>query len=235
MTMTEQPTRRIVLEPVDRVLQCLPHIGKLMIIGKRNGVTHERIGIVETVEFAGGYISCRGAHHDSKIDPMLVATIVADTSSIMQQQVYPRLDFNDASGVPVFSVVGFDGLEPFEAALSDLRLDAAESNATRAERPERPEVGEDDPGMMPLNLALKTAKPTVISFDGPGFDQSWSGVVEKVKPAMGFINVMTQDFHLHLLAGAVSSWREERQGNETKFSALDARQSDIGLHVRVAK
>jgi putative heme degradation protein len=231
--MTEQATRRILREPADHVLGKLPLVGKLMIIGKRNGVTHERIGPVATVTAEGEWIFCRGDHHDSRIDPGLVASIVADTSSVMQGQVYPRLDFNDARGEPVFSVVGFDGLEPFEQALAGLRLETEEIDGARPERPERPNVADDDPGLKPFNLAIETARPVVIAFSGPGFDQSWSGIVEKVKPAMGFINVMTSDFHLHLLGGAVASWVEREEIGATTFCALDAGQKEIGLNVRL--
>ncbi|MFK0278384.1 hypothetical protein ACIQUG_32255 [Ensifer sp. NPDC090286] len=232
--MTEQATRRILREPVERVLDKLPLIGRLMIIGKRNGVTHERIGPVETVAVKADRIVCRGANHDSSINPALVASIFADTSSVMQGQVYPRLDFNDEKGEPVFSVVGFDGLDPFEAALGGLRLETVQSNADKPGRPERPDVDENDPGMKPLNLAFETARSVAISFTGPGFDQSWSGVVEKVKPAMGFINVMTADFHLHLLGGAVAAWIEREEGEGITFSAVDAQQKEIGLTVRLA-
>ncbi|HEV7320541.1 MAG TPA: hypothetical protein VGO04_18245 [Ensifer sp.] len=232
--MTEQATRRILREPVDRVLGKLPLVGRLMIIGKRNGVTHERIGPVETVVVEDGLMFCRGANHDSRINPALVASIVADTSSVMQGQVYPRLDFNDEQGEPVFSVVGFDGLDPFEAALDGLRLETAEGDGAKPERPERPDVAENDPGLKPFNLALETARPVAIAFTGPGFDQSWSGIVEKVKPAMGFINVMTSDFHLHLLGGAVASWVEREESDATTFDALDAQKEEIGLSVRLA-
>ncbi len=231
--MTEPATRRILREPAEAVLQKLPLIGKLMIIGKRNGATHERIGAVETVAVEAERIVCRGACHDSSIDPALVVTIVADTSSVMQGQVYPRLDFNDEKGEPVFSVVGFDGLDPFEKALDGLRIEAGDSEADKPGRPERPDVAENDEGLKPLNLALQTARPVVISFEAPGFGQSWSGIVEKVKPAMGFINVMTSDFHLHLLGGAVAAWAEHEESGATTFRALDAQQKEIGLTVRL--
>ena len=42
-----------------------------------------------------------------------------------------------------------------------------------------------------------------------GVSQSWQGRIEAVKPAMGFLNVMTPDFHLHLEGGSVSGWRAE--------------------------
>ncbi|NVD43164.1 hypothetical protein HT585_30295 [Ensifer sp. HO-A22] len=224
--------RRFVLETPDTVVRRLPDIGKLMIIGKRNGVTHERIGPVEHVEEDGAFLVCRGKDHDSRLDPRLVSAVVIDTSSVMQDQVYPRIDFNGADGVPVFSVVGFGGLEPFEAALAGLSTEVDPVERPKAERNERAEVSTDDPGLTPLNAALASAATIIIAFDQLGFSQRWSGVVEKVSPAMGFINVMTSDFHLHLLGGTVSRWQEEATEDEAVLVAYSKDERPTGLTLR---
>jgi putative heme degradation protein len=70
-----------------------------------------------------------------------------------------------------------------------------------------------------------------IRFERPGFAQSWSGVIEGVKPAMGFINVMRSDFHLHLKAGAVADWQRTETGGKVELTALDAEGNAIGLSV----
>lgn len=232
MTDPASATRRFVLETPDTVVRRLPDIGKLMIIGKRNGVTHERIGPVEHVEDDGAFLVCRGQDHDSRLDPQLVATVVIDTSSVMQEQVYPRLDFNGADGEPVFSVVGFGGLEPFETALAGLSTEVDPVERPKAERTERADVATDDPGLVPLNAALASAETIVIAFDQPGFSQRWSGVVPKVSPAMGFINVMTSDFHLHLLGGTVSRWQEEATEDEVVLAAYGKDERPTGLTLR---
>lgn len=236
MTEPTATTRRFVLETPDTVVRRLPDIGKLMIIGKRNGVTHERIGPVERVEDEGGFLACRGQDHDSRLDPRLVSVIVIDTSSVMQDQVYPRLDFNGTDGEPVFSIVGFGGLEPFEAALAGLSTEIDPVDRPKAGRPERAEVATDDPGLAPLNAALASSETIVIAFDQPGFSQRWSGIVQKVSPAMGFINVMTSDFHLHLLGGTVSRWREELKDDGIVLVAYDKdeRPTGLSLHAKTA-
>ena len=229
--MTEQAssTRRSIKDSADTVLQRLPRIGKLMIIGKTDAVTHERIGPVERVEHDGGALFCRGDAHDSRIETAGIVSIIVDTSSVMREQVYPRIDFNDAAGLPIVSVVGFEGLEPFEAALSGLSF-ASETGAKEpAERKERPEVVSDDPGRLPLEAALAAGRPITIAFEKKGFSQRWTGVVPKVSPGMGFINVMDGDFHLHLPGGSVARWTRHMVKDGVKLMALDAAGQPIGL------
>ena len=43
-------------------------------------------------------------------------------------------------------------------------------------------------------------------------DQRWRGIVPAINPAMGFINLIAADFHLHLRAGAVALRTESRNG-----------------------
>jgi hypothetical protein len=235
MTDTTIPARRFISEDPAKVIRRLPRIGNLMIIGKRNGATHERIGAVETVTQEAGLLLCRGSCHDSRIDPASIHGMIIDTSSIMQGQVYPRIDFNGGDGQPIFSIVGFGGLEPFEAALEGLAIATDESGWEKPERPKRDEVSLQDPGFAPLRAALASAQTVTIAFDGPGFSQSWTGVVPKVNPGMGFINIMDSDFHLHLLGGTVGAWKEHPVDAGFALAALDHAGQATGLSVRAAR
>ena len=72
-----------------------------------------------------------------------------------------------------------------------------------------------------------------IAFSRPGLTQSWNGVIESVSPAMGFINVMRPDFHLHLRGGAVARWRRNGLANgAVEMVAEDAQGAPTGLVVR---
>lgn len=234
--MTEQsaPARRVIKDSAETVLLRLPQIGKLMIIGKTDAVTHERIGPVESVVHDGDTLVCRGAAHDSRIETAGIVSVIADTSSVMREQVYPRLDFNDADGKSIVSVVGFGGLEPFEAALAGLTLDSLSDNKETPERKERPEVAVNDPGRVPLEAALAAGLPITIAFEKQGFSQRWTGVVPKVSPAMGFINVMDGDFHLHLPGGSVARWMSRAANGQTELVALNADGESIGLSLIAA-
>lgn len=229
MTEKSLPARYTIKADAETVFRLLPEIGKLMIIGKTDDVTHERIGPVEYVERQGDALACRGAAHDSLIRIEDIATIVADTTSVMRDQVYPRIDFNDVDGRAVVSVVGFGGLEPFEKALAGLSLETLPANDKAAERKQRPEVADDDPGRLPLEAALASGQPIGIAFEKSGFSQRWTGVVPKVSLAMGFINVMDGDFHLHLPGGSVASWVSRTVEGRTELTALGKDGKGIGL------
>lgn len=234
--MTEQtaPRRRFLQDTPAAVIARLPRVGKLMVIGKRNGATHERIGTIENVVEDNGLLRCQGVHHDSTIDASGIVAMIVDTSSVMRDQVYPRIDFNGADGQPVFSIVGFGGLEPFEAALEGLAAEEEGSDFEKPARPERAELAADDAGGVPLHAALASGRPVSIGFAQPGFTQRWNGTVQKVSPGMGFINVMTEDFHLHLLGGTVGGWREEAEGEGIRLIALDLDGKPTGLSLHSA-
>jgi len=199
--------REILPVPPPSVIRKFPAMGNLMITAKRNGATHERIGPVETVTIEDGWLVCGGAAHHSRIDPTMITTVIVDRTSIMQEQVYPRVDFRSGDEV-LFSVVGFAGIEPFDAALAEFGPGEALPEEPKEPRAKRDEASLDDAGAVPLQAALEAGTKVTIGFWRKGFEQEWSGVVESVKPAMGFINVMRPDFHLHLLGGAVAGWNE---------------------------
>ncbi|WEK04413.1 MAG: hypothetical protein P0Y65_19925 [Candidatus Devosia phytovorans] len=216
------PIREILHVAPAEVIRRLPAMGNLMITAKQNGATHERIGTIETVTEDAGWLVCGGDCHDSRIDPSVISRVLVDRSSVMQGKTYPRIDFH-AGEVVLFSVVGFADIEPFDAALASLGAGEALPEKDKEPRPQRDEATPEDVGAQPLRQALDNAGQVTIRFIRPGFEQQWSGVVESVKPAMGFINVMREDFHLHLLGGSVAAWRDG--------AALDAQGKETGLYL----
>lgn len=209
------------------IFALLPGMGRVMIAASGNGVTHERIGVVAAVTNDGAAVRFQGDDHDSRVEADRIAFVIVDRSSVMKEKVYPRLEFLDALGKQVMNVVGFDGLEPFDAAIRPLGGGAAIEPEPRSAQEERAEASDDDLGARPLLAAVEGGKPITVRFDGPGFSQQWQGTLEAVRPAMGFINIIRPDFHLHLKAGVVAGWR--RVGDEQV--ALDADGSEIGLRV----
>jgi putative heme degradation protein len=202
------------------VLATLPAIGKLMVTARHLGATHERIGMVETVSFENGWAVIGGAEHESRIELASVAEIVIDRTGVMKDKAYPRIDLNRADGSYICGIVGFDGIEPFDAAVAPLGVGTAIGAKPDIPLGERVEATETDPGRLPLEDAQAAATPVVIGFKRPGFQQFWRGTIETVKPAMGFINVMRSDFHLHLRAGAVAEWhRDALTGEREAFNA----------------
>jgi hypothetical protein len=223
--MTTNRRERLSVSPAS-VIYTLPATGRLMITAKHGGATHERIGVIQAVMADAGWLVCSGAEHDSRIDPQAITDIIVDRTSIMGEQAYPRIDFLGGEEV-LFSVVGFGGLEPFDAALAQFGPGEALPEQPRQPRGERQEASLEDVGAMPFSKALEDGEPVSISFHRRGFQQRWAGIVERVNPAMGFINVTRPDFHLHLRCGAVSRWQEDENGE--KLDALGEDQMPIGL------
>lgn len=202
------------------VLAVLPAIGKLMVTARHLGATHERIGTVETVSFEDGWAVISGAEHESRIELASVAEIIVDRTSVMKDKAYPRIDLHRPDGSYICGIVGFDGIEPFDAAVAPLGVGTAADEKPDTPPGERVEATETDPGRLPLEDAQAAGTPVVIGFRRPGFQQFWRGTIEAVKPAMGFINVMRADFHLHLKAGAVAEWhRDSLTGEREAFNA----------------
>lgn len=199
--------REILAIPPASVIRKLPAMGDLMITAKQNGATHERIGTIETVTIEDGWLVCGGAAHSSRIDPTVITTVIVDRTSVMQEKVYPRIDFRRGDEV-LFSVVGFAGIEPFDAALAEFGPGEALPEEPKEPRAKRDDASLEDVGALPLQAALEAGTKVSIGFKRPGFEQNWTGVIESVKPAMGFINVMRPDFHLHLLGNTVSRWND---------------------------
>lgn len=222
--MTEKPSHELLTADPAEVLDLLPGMGRLMVILRAGGATHERIGPVGAVSREGGAARIAGDCHDATIPLAPIAAIAIDRSSVMKDKVYPRLEFRDAAGQVLAAVVGMEGLEPFEAALAGFprQPEAAPEKPARAERAD---LAADDPACAPFDAIVASGQPAVITASAHGVSQSWQGRIEAVKPAMGFLNVMTPDFHLHLEGGSVSGWRAE----PGRRIALDAAGQPTGL------
>ncbi len=209
----------------------LPEMGKLMVTARNGGATHERIGNVSAVEVAGDWVRLSGSEHESRFHLPAIGALVADRTNIMGDKVFPRVDVLDKNNKPIAAVIGFEGLEPFDRALAPLGAGEPQPAPEPAAPVERGEVAENDPGRVPLEEALRLGNAVAIEIRRPAFVQSWRGVVEGVKPGMGFINVMRPDFHLHLRAAAVASWRDGQVNGTRELAALDAQGAEIGLYV----
>lgn len=229
--MSEQPIRAKLLAAPADVLKTLPAMGKLMINSKSCGATHERIGVVERVEVRDGWVHFSGPEHHSRIDLNAIASMIVDRSSIMQEKAYPRIDLLASDESVIGSVIGFDGAEPFDKALDSFGFATLEPKAKDQSTMEKQEVGEDDPGLTPFAAAQRNKAEIRIALELPAFKQEWSGEMPEVRPSRGFINVMKPDFHLHLKAGHVASWREIRKGDDLTFYALNEAGDETGLIV----
>jgi putative heme degradation protein len=211
------------------VIRRLPQIGRLMIINSREGVTHERIGLLESISNDGDRLTCHSTAHDCRIHVPTIAKMVVDTSSVMNEKAYPRIDFYDAESKPMFSAVSFEGLAPFMAAIDNLKTQPYTEASNPFDIKERSEALPNDPGLLPLNAAVASASLVTIAIERPGFSQKWHGVIEKLIPSMGFINVMVPDFHFHLRAGAVGHWQKRIDDNGATLSAHDQDGAPLGL------
>lgn len=233
--MTQSPTTALLsidAQP-DDVLLRLPELGSLMMIGKGRGATHERIGAVAEVTRNADRLACTGQFHDSLLEHGRVESIQLNASRLIQGKAYPRMEFHDGAGEILFAVVGFEGAEIFHEKLGQFpctELGPAEALPF----PKRPDVADDDIGALPLKAALKSQHPIAIEFETPTFRQGWTGIVERVNPGMGFINVTRDDFHLHLLGGTVGSWVESTVKEGAVLIALDHQGVETGLRLHAA-
>lgn len=213
---------------VGGVLNHMPEIEKVMVVLRHAGATHERIGPVGSVQTQGSTIHLAGEVHTVQIDPTQVARLVLDTSSQMQGKCFPSVEFQDAEGEALFSVIAMDGAEAFVAAFDGQAKTAQEPKERQMPAMSKtPDDLSGDQGFILLDRLRNEGAEVEIRMDLPGRSQHWRGRIEDVKPAMGFANVMTGDFHLHLKAGAVAEWREDAEG----YAAYDADGKATGLRV----
>jgi putative heme degradation protein len=208
-------------------------MGRVMLSVSDKGATHERIGVVDTVTVEPDAVALSGSAHDSRIDLKVIRGVVADRSAKMKDRVLPRLEFQDAGGTTLFSIIGLDGIEPFDTALESI---GAGSPLPEKERPAPPaggnppaEIDPEDIGAKPLHAAKDSGTTIGVVYRGNGLEQRWTGTVAEVRPAMGFINIIQPDFHLHLKAGAVARWRREDNGAGVALHAEDAEGQPLGL------
>ncbi|MFJ5370249.1 hypothetical protein ACIPIA_13600, partial [Bosea sp. CER48] len=205
MTRVTNPRERLRQSPAE-ILPSLPEMGRVMLSARAGGVTHERMGAVKAVTIAGDAARLSGAFHDSRIDLTVVRRIVADRTSRMRERVLPRLECQDDNGETLFSLIGLDGLEPFDNALAAFGAGELLEPAAR----EMPGAGgaidvpEDDLGALSFAAILASGAAISIDIERPGLFQHWEAELPEPKSAMGYVNIMQADFHLHLKAGAVA-------------------------------
>lgn len=230
------PANTRLLVSVEEALARASGFGKSMVTFSRGGATHERIGVIERVERGAESVRLTGAHHASRIIPAAIASIETDRSTKMKDVSYPRLNFRDGAGEALFAIVGFEGLDPFNAALAGCAEEAMP--AQEAKPNERPAASGDATALPPLAFdALQAAQQSgaevVIRHGVDGFSQEWRGTIGELRPAMGFINIINPDFHLHLKDGSLSAWqREEGDDHEVTFVAIDTDGKPTGLVIR---
>lgn len=223
---------QLLAEP-HHILAKLPVMGRVMIVAHHGGATHERLGAVETVLNTGHWAFCRGPEHDCEIDMRLIASVAVDRGRTMNDSVLPHLEFFGADERLLFHIVGLEGLARFDAGLSGIESAPLPPLAAK-DRSEKPQVADGDPGTGPFHAASAAGSEVTIELRKPGIVQRWHGAIEQVRLAMGFINVMTKDFHLHLRGGAVANWRATPAGAEgvTEMYAMDGTGELTGLVVR---
>lgn len=214
----------------DQVLARLPAMGKIMIVAQEGGVTHERIGIVERIRRDEGKFVFAGDAHDCTVDMTQVTTAIVDRTGKMKDKVLPKLELLNAGGTLMFSVVGLDGLDKFDegvarfsgTAMAPKVKDAAGAQAT---------LRDDDPAMQPLAAAHDAAAEIAIEMQKAGMVQRWRGLLPAINPAMGFVNIIAPDFHLHVRGGTVARWDQSPADvpGHIRLSAIDASGTPTGL------
>lgn len=233
MSNETNPREKLAQAPAE-ILKSLPAMGRVMLSTRSGGATHERMGAVETVTIAGTEARLSGAFHDSRIDLATVVSIVADRTSKMRERVLPRLKCQDAAGETLFSLIGLDGLEPFDKVLEPFGAGEALEPIQR-EAPGSggsPDVPEDDLGGRSFAAILASGEAIAIDVERAGLFQHWQGALPEPKPAMGFVNIMQGDFHLHLKAGAVFGWAWTESAGTVALEARDSDGKGFGLILR---
>lgn len=230
--------REALLQSPAEILPLLTAMGRVMLSARRQGAIHERMGAVQGVTIDADKARLAGECHDSVIDLAVVKRIVVDRSGKMRDKVLPKLECQDAAGETLFSLIGLEGLEPFDAALAPLGAGAPlepvlrEAPAGGSQNAPQQDVRPDDLGAATFAAILGNALPVAIDFERPGLFQHWVGLLPEPKPSMGFVNVMQGDFHLHLQAGAVVGWARHQTEAEVMLRALDAEGCETGLSLR---
>jgi putative heme degradation protein len=221
--------RKRLSDPPARILNRLPLAGKLMIVAQRDGVTHERIGIVERLEKQGDRVLCIGEAHDCSIDVASVTSVVIDRTARMKDKVLPKLEFQNAGEETLFTVVSLDNADKFDlgfATLPGVPIAVPDKKSSEASS-----LANDDPAFAPLRAAIEAGTEIQIQMRRPGLDQRWRGIVPPINPAMGFINLIAADFHLHLRGGTVANWQSHKTGVDgaIELSAIGQDGNPLGL------
>jgi len=227
MTETTLPPRFALAATPMQAASLLPAFGRVLVGLSAGGATHERIGVVESVTAEAGALRIGGAAHDATLDVAAVARIVADRTGGMRGRVFPRIEFRDGADQVVLSVTAMDGLEGFDAALADW-AGAAEDAPPRPTPQGSGELAPDDAAARLLEaLRASGGAVEIVLAAGPA-RQAWCGVIEEMKPAMGFANIIRADFHLHWRGGSLGGLGAVGDA----WEALDASGGATGLVFR---
>lgn len=114
------PPLMAVSADLSEVMSRLPKMGSLMVIGRKNGVTLERIGPVGGVAFDNGFYHIGGACHDASVHADEIAQITLNPGREIAGSVYPRMEFRNDNGDIVMAWVGMAGGPAFLDPLADL-------------------------------------------------------------------------------------------------------------------
>jgi hypothetical protein len=224
---TYRERERLLCKPL-ALAQALPAMGRVMLTAQAGGVTHERMGQVEEVRLEGDFLHVSGDTHAARIDVRAVNAITVDRTIRMKDRILPRIDLVDANRRVMIGIVALDGPALFETAIAHF-----ETGDPMVAEP-RPAFGRtsnesDELGSAPFLAAKADGHPVTIEFRQDSVFQSWTGVIDDVKAAMGFINVMKPDFHLHLRNVTISTWNRMTTGDQVGLIGLDASGNDVGL------
>ena len=214
----------------DRVLMRLTAMGRIMIVASGDGVTHERIGVVEKIRRSESSFVFTGDAHDCTVDMTQVATAIVDRSGRMKDKVLPKLELLNAGGELVFSIVGLDGIEKFDEGLARFS-GAALAPKVKENAAGQATLHDDDPATQPLAAAIEASAEIAIEMQKTGMIQRWRGLLPAINPAMGFVNIIAPDFHLHVRGGTVARWERSDAdiAGHIRLSALDAGGKPTGL------
>ncbi|MGL4291156.1 MAG: hypothetical protein ACRCVA_32695 [Phreatobacter sp.] len=228
-----KPVREILPGDVADVVATVAAMGRVMLSASAGGATHERIGVVGAVRREAAGLRLSGEAHDALIDLAVITRVVADRSGRMKDRVLPRLELQDTAGETAFSLICLDGIEPFDKALDDLGDGTVlpEKPRPAAVEPAPAPVG-DDPGADVLEAVRASGEAVSVLFRCAGLEQAWTGLIGEVKPAMGFLNIIKPDFHLHLKEHAVARWRREVSADAVALHAEAADGAALGLVLR---
>ena len=233
--MSDQTADREILDvAAETILALLPRMGRIMLGTQAGGTTRERIGEIEAVTIDNGTARLSGPCHDSQIDLSQIATVIADRSGRMRERILPKLEMQDRQGITLFSLHALDGPELFDKALAPFSPGRPVTPPERKPSSSAQDVPADDLAIVTFQAAHESGEPVTIEMRRAGLVQAWTGEVPEPKPAMGFINVMTKDFHLHLMAGAVARWRKLGDTQKVELHAETADGALTGLVLRAA-
>ncbi|MEO9737680.1 MULTISPECIES: hypothetical protein [Alphaproteobacteria] len=214
-------------DPVE-VLYSLPTMDRLMTALRADGFLFERLGPVEEIKAEEGVLRIAGACQNLALDTTKLSQVHFDTSSQMRGKIYPRFDFLAADESVLFSVIGLEGLDPFEKALSGYQRIPVEARPRPKPSDEEPDLQNDPAGSF-LESLVDGPKVTVTATT-PAATQSWTGKITEVRPAGGCFNLLVKDFHLHLPAACLGGWKQN--GKKHQGILLDGSPSALEIEIQ---